>query len=352
VDRQRAAQIGLTQRDVANNLLISLSSSGLLSPSYFLNPANGVNYSVIVRAPSYHLNSVSGLLATPLTAASPGLTERPTPASGVGLHPKPATATLGSVASLLPRTSPSNVAHYTVQRVVDVAANVEGRDLQAVARDVEASLRSLGNIPSGMRISLRGQHEVMRQSFRSLGLGLLLAIALVYCLLVVFFQSWVDPLIVMIAVPGALVGILWMLALTGTTINIESLMGGIMAVGIAVSNSVLLVTFANDLRLEQNISAMEAALQAGKSRLRPVLITSLAMIIGVLPMALAWGEAGEQNAPLGLAVIGGLIMATLVTLLIVPLAYATFRGATPTKQLIEARFLAEKSQVASKRVAS
>ena len=181
----------------------------------------------------------------------------------------------------------------------------------------------------------------MNQSFRSLLLGLILAIVLVYLLIVVLFQSWMDPFIIMIAVPGALVGMLWMLALTGTTINVESLMGSIMAVGIATSNSILLVSYANDARVEKNISPLEAALEAGKTRLRPVLMTALAMIIGMIPMALALGEAGEQNAPLGRAVIGGLLVATVVTLFIVPVVYSLLRKDFPTRHLLDEKFAAE-----------
>jgi len=188
---------------------------------------------------------------------------------------------------------------------------------------------------------VHGQYEVMNQSFRSLLLGLILAIVLVYLLIVVLFQSWMDPFIIMIAVPGALVGILWMLALTGTTINVESLMGSIMAVGIATSNSILLVSYANDARVEKNISPLEAALEAGKTRLRPVLMTALAMIIGMIPMALALGEAGEQNAPLGRAVIGGLLVATVVTLFIVPVVYSLLRKDFPTRHLLDEKFAAE-----------
>jgi multidrug efflux pump subunit AcrB len=237
--------------------------------------------------------------------------------------------------------SPENITHYTVQRVVNVDSTVEGRDLGSVARDVEKKIAELGKLPPGTRITLRGQDEVMRHSFRSLGLGLLLAVLLVYFLMVVLFQSWLDPFIIMMAVPGALVGILWMLAVTGTTINVESLMGAIMAVGIATSNSILLVSFANDIRVEEGVSAHEAAIHAAKTRLRPVLMTALAMILGMFPMALSMGEAGEQNAPLGIAVIGGLIVATIATLFIVPIIYSLLRTELPTKHLLEERFLAE-----------
>jgi multidrug efflux pump subunit AcrB len=196
-----------------------------------------------------------------------------------------------------------------------------------------------------MRITLRGQNQVMNQSFRMLGLGLILAALLVYCLMVILFQSWLDPFIIMVAVPGALVGILWMLVLTHTTINVESLMGAIMAVGIAVSNSILLVSFANDLRVEkEGVTPLEAALEAGRTRLRPVIMTALAMIIGMIPMALGLGEAGEQNAPLGRAVIGGLGMATFVTLFVVPVVYATLRVKLPSKHVMEQKFLSEERE--------
>ena len=237
--------------------------------------------------------------------------------------------------------TPSAIYHYTVQRVLDVEASVEGRDLGAVIRDIRAKITALGKLPPSIQINIRGQNQVMEESFRSLLLGLVVAIVLVYFLMVILFQSWIDPFIIMSAVPGAIVGILWMLAATGTTINVESLMGSIMAVGIAVLNSILLVSFANDIHVERGISAMEAALEAGKTRLRPVLMTALAMIIGMVPMALAMGEAGEQNAPLGRAVIGGLLVATLVTLLVVPVIYSLLRTGAVTKHLLEERFLAE-----------
>jgi multidrug efflux pump subunit AcrB len=341
VDRQRAAQLGLSQRDVANNLLISLSSSSLLAPSYFLNPANNVNYTVVVKTPLAQIHSVPGLLATPLTPPSAALLQ-PASLSAPASLPEAPVQTLDNVASLSPQVTASQLNHYTVQRILDITASVDGRDLGSVASDIERAIAGLGKLPVGMKVTVRGQNEVMNQSFRSLGLGLILAVLLVYCLMVVLFQSWLDPFIIMIAVPGALVGILWMLVLTHTTVNVESLMGSIMAVGIAVSNSILLVNFANDLRVDAGRSSVEAALEAGKTRLRPVLMTALAMIIGMIPMALALGEAGEQNAPLGRAVIGGLLMATFVTLFVVPVAYSLLRTKLPTKQLLEARFLAEK----------
>jgi multidrug efflux pump subunit AcrB len=338
VDRQRAAQVGVTERDVANNLLISLSSSGLVGPSYFLNPQNNVNYFVAVKTPLPQLTSVGSVMATPLGAtAAPGAAASPT-----GDLPEAPTQTLSTVASIHPGVVPVDISHYTVQRVLDIGASVEGRDLGSVSADIDAKIRALGPLPKGMRIAVRGQNQVMNESFKSLGLGLILAALLVYCLMVVLFQSWLDPFIIMVAVPGALVGILWMLAATHTTLNVESLMGAIMAIGIAVSNSILLVSFANDLRIErEDVTPLAAALEAGRTRLRPVIMTALAMIIGMIPMALGLGEAGEQNAPLGRAVIGGLVMATFVTLFMVPVVYAILRRKLPTKHLLEKRFLEE-----------
>src|SRR6266567_3075678 len=341
VDRVRAAQLGLTQRDVANSMLISLSSSGLIAPSFFLNPTNNVNYAVAVQTPIARLASVPSLLATPLTPASGVRPADPSGAPSLAEPPEAPAVMLGNVASVSPGAAPGVVNHYTVQRVLDVEAGVEGRDLGGVVRDIRSRIAALGALPPGMRITLRGQGEVMTASFRSLGLGLILAIVLVYCLMVVLFQSWLDPFIIMAAVPGALVGILWMLAITGTTLNVESLMGSIMAVGIAVSNSILLVSFANDRRVEMGGDALGAALEAGKTRLRPVLMTALAMIIGMVPMAVGLGEGGEQNAPLGRAVIGGLVLATAATLFVVPVLYSLIRTEPPTSHLLDERFLAE-----------
>jgi multidrug efflux pump subunit AcrB len=341
VDRVRAAQIGLSERDVANTMLISLSSSSLVSPSFFLNPVNNVNYTVAVKVPLREIESIGSLTSTPVTG--PGAADLlqqgglPAPTDLPGL----ASETLGSISSVYREATPSMINHYTVQRVLDVEASVEGRDLGAVVRDLRKKIDALGELPPGIQIKMRGQNEVMEESLRSLLLGLIIAVVLVYFLMVILFQSWIDPFIIMFAVPGALVGILWMLAVTKTTINVESLMGSIMAVGIAVSNSILLVSFANDVRVEKGLSSLDAALEAGKTRLRAVLMTALAMIIGMVPMALALGEAGEQNAPLGRAVIGGLLVATIVTLFVVPVVYSILRKGPVTKHLLEERFLAE-----------
>jgi multidrug efflux pump subunit AcrB len=244
----------------------------------------------------------------------------------------------------------NSINHYTIQRVIDVAANVEGRDLGSTASEIKLAIAEVQkDLPSTSKIFLRGQNEVMENSFRLLGFGLILAIILVYAVLVILFQSWVDPFIIMMAVPGGLLGIIWMLALSGTTINVESLMGSIMTIGISVSNSILVVSFANDLRSRVPsgpgapglMTVVEAAIGACTIRLRPVLMTALAMIIGMLPMALGLGDAGEQNAPLGRAVIGGLIVATIATLFIVPIFYTLLRRKPPTLHMLDTNFAAE-----------
>jgi multidrug efflux pump subunit AcrB len=223
-----------------------------------------------------------------------------------------------------------------------VAANVDGRDLGGVTREIRAAIAEVSNgLPITTHIELRGQSQVMETAFGNLALGLVVAIIMVYALLVVLFQSWVDPFIIMMAVPGALIGIVWMLAVTGTTINVESLMGTIMTVGISVSNSILLVSFANDIRVRENLDPWQAAIAAGETRLRPILITALAMILGMIPMAIGAGEAGEQNAPLGRAVIGGLVFATIATLIIVPIFYTLLRRKPPSLHALDAKFEAE-----------
>jgi multidrug efflux pump subunit AcrB len=348
VDRQRASEMGLSQRDVADAMLITLSSSALVSPSFYINPVNDVNYLVAVKQPLEQMQSIGSLLATPI-APSQALLQRDGPASpSERLHGP--SQTLGNISVLRNRAVPNEIDHYTVQRVIDVDANVEGRDLGSVVNGIDGVIKKLGTLPPGMQITVRGRGEVMNQAFGRLSLGLVIAVLLVYLLMVIMFQSWLDPFIIMVAVPGALVGIVWMLALTGTTINVVSLMGTIMAVGIAVSNAILLVSFANDERIARDLSASVAAVEAGRVRLRPVLMTALAMILGMIPMALGTGEGGEQNAPLGRAVIGGLLVATVVTLLIVPVVYAKLRTAIPTKHLLEQRFLAEANEGFSREV--
>jgi multidrug efflux pump subunit AcrB len=342
VDRLRAAKLHVSQRDVASNMLTSLSSSVLVSPNFFLNPQNNVNYSVAVQTPITKINAVNDLLDTPVsTPAAVAVDPSAQPAAPV--------MRLADVATIYPRSSLESVNHYTVQREIDVAANVDGRDLGGTAADIQRAINDISKgLPITTHIDIRGQNEVMLSSFQSLGLGMVLAVVLVYALLVILFQSWVDPFIIMMAVPGGLLGIIWMLALTGTTINVESLMGSIMTVGISVSNSILVVSFANDLRARAStgggeLGAFAAVMEAGTIRLRPVLMTALAMIIGMIPMALGLGDAGEQNAPLGRAVIGGLIVATLATLFIVPIFYTLLRRKPPTLHSLDARFAAEES---------
>jgi multidrug efflux pump subunit AcrB len=336
VDRLRAAKLKISQRDVANNMLTSLSSSVLVSPNFFLNPQNNVNYSVAVQTPLERINSADDLLSTPVSVPAPAIPGDPSALPGARVM------RLSDVASLYPRSSLESVNHYTVQRELDIAANVDGRDLGATAADIQTAVNEIKEgLPITTHIDIRGQNEIMQASFRSLALGMILAVILVYALLVILFQSWADPLIIMMAVPGGLLGIIWMLALTGTTINVESLMGSIMTIGISVSNSILVVSFTNDLRARGMTDVVEAVIEAGTIRLRPVLMTALAMIIGMVPMALGLGDAGEQNAPLGRAVIGGLIVATVATLFIVPIFYTLLRRRPPTLHTLDARFAAE-----------
>jgi multidrug efflux pump subunit AcrB len=336
VDRLRAIRLGIGQRDVASNMLTSLSSSSLVAPNFFLNPQNNVNYTVAVQTPVDQIKTIDDLLNTPI--GRPDLNAAVTPAT----LPSAPVMRLADVATIYPRASLESVNHYTVQRVIDIAANVDGRDLGGVARDIQKAIDEISkDLPITVRIDIRGQNEVMQTSFRSLALGMILAVILVYALLVILFQSWVDPFIIMMAVPGALLGIIWMLALTGTTINVESLMGAIMSIGISVSNSILVVSFANDLRARDEVGALAAVIGAGRIRLRPILMTALAMIIGMVPMALGLGDAGEQNAPLGRAVIGGLIFATLATLFIVPIGYTLLRRRPPSLHGLDRRFALE-----------
>ena len=339
VDRYRAARMGLSQTQVANGLLVALSGNGQLAPSFFLDPSNGVNYTVQVKSPLSRVDSPQRLMDLPFSpGGTAGLLQNPgfIPAGPDRTAPA---LPLSSFADLHHVGVPNEVNHFTVMRVLDVMAGVEGRDLGGVVADIQAKIRALGPLPPGTSIRIRGQYDVMLDAFRDMGGGLLIAIALVYLLMAVLYQSWLDPFIIIFAVPGALVGILWMLAITGTTLNVESLMGAIMAVGIATSNSILLVSFANEVRaVEPGLTALEAARRAGVVRLRPVIMTALAMILGMVPMALGLGEAGSQNAPLGRAVIGGLLVATLVTLFIVPVIYSLFRTKPPTAHLLDEQF--------------
>ena len=312
VDRSRAAELGLTQRDVANNLLVSLSSSAVVSPNYWSDPRTGITYLVAVQTPQSRLDSVNTLMNTSVTTGTPGKQQL-----------------LSNLATLERREVPAVISHANVQPVFDIYANVEGRDLGSVAAAVDrivAEQRS--KLPPGASIAIRGQVESMNSAFLRLGLGLIFAVVLVYLLMVVNFQSWLDPFIIITALPAGFCGIVWMLFVTHTTLSVPALMGAIMSVGVATANSILMVTFANDQMLEGHDSRT-AALAAGATRLRPVLMTALAMSLGMLPMSLGLGEGGEQNAPLGRAVIGGLLVATFATLFLVPLVYSVLRRRPP-----------------------
>ncbi|HEY4321548.1 MAG TPA: efflux RND transporter permease subunit [Gemmatimonadales bacterium] len=319
VDRVRAQQIGLSQRDVAGNLLISLSASAQTAPSFWINPANGVQYNVSVMTPQYKMGTVAALEHTPISV--PG-----------SVNPQ----LFGNLATETRTAVPAVVNHYNVARVFDVYANADRRDLGSVANDVDRIIgHATPSLPKGTSVVMRGQVQSMRSSFKSLGLGIVFAILLVYIILVVNFQSWLDPLIIIMALPGALAGIAWILYLTHTTFTVPSLMGAIMAMGVATANSVLLITFADDQRTAGR-TATEAAVDAGFARLRPVCMTALAMIIGMMPMALGLGEGGEQNAPLGRAVIGGLLVATFFTLIVVPIIYSILRSNAQSPSAVRA----------------
>jgi multidrug efflux pump subunit AcrB len=312
VDRTRATQLGLTQRDVANSLLVSLASSTQVAPNFWIDPRNGVDYPVSVMTPQYRVDSSMELLHTPIHAAA-----------RTGAH------LLTNIGDMKRDTTASVVNHYNVQPLYDVYANVQDRDLGAVAADVDRVIAEFTpKLPKGSFLETRGQVATMRSSFKGLAVGLLFAILLVYFVMVVNFQSWLDPFIILMALPGALGGIVLMLFVTQTTLNVPSMMGAIMSIGVATANSILLVNFANDLR-ETGADALSAALEAGFTRLRPVVMTALAMIVGMLPMALGFGEGGEQNAPLGRAVIGGLLLATVATLFFVPVVYSLLRRTPP-----------------------
>jgi multidrug efflux pump subunit AcrB len=342
VDRAKAGQVGMTERDVSNSLLISLSGSGQIAPTQWMNWANGVNYNVTVQTPQSRVNSLDALMRTPISPLLGSFNQNTSPTSAVGAGPSQSSMAYGNpgaqqnstqfLANLVTTergVGPQIVNHYNVQPVFDVYANVEKQDLGSVGRAVEKIVaRSESKLPRGSAIEVRGQIQTMQTSFYRLGLGLVFAIVLVYFLMAVNFQSWLDPFIILMALPGALAGIVWMLFVTQTTFSVPSLMGSIMCIGVATANSILMVVFANDQRIE-GMNQREAALSAGNTRIRPVLMTAAAMIIGMLPMALGLGEGGEQNAPLGRAVIGGLMMATFTTLFAVPIVYSLLRHHAP-----------------------
>lgn len=306
VDRSRIGQLGLTERDVTNSLAASLAGTTQTAPVFYLNPQNGVSYSVAAQTPEYRVGSISDLANIPVTGASPGATAQ----------------VLGGVGTIVRGTSPAIVSHYNIAPSIDIYASPNGRDLGAVAGDIKRVLaETKGDMPKGASVVLRGQYATMNSAFSGLFFGLIGAIVLIYLLIVVNFQSWLDPFVIITALPGAIAGIIWMLFLTGTTLSVPALTGAIMCMGVATANSILVVSFARE-RLAVLGDSTRAALEAGLTRFRPVLMTALAMIIGMLPMALGLGEGGEQNAPLGRAVIGGLIVATIATLMFVPVIFS------------------------------
>jgi multidrug efflux pump subunit AcrB len=302
-DRTRAEQLGITENDIANDLLLTLSGSGQIAPTFWLNPQSGISYPIVAQAPQYLMTSLQDLDNVPIDA--PGGTQ-----------------VLGGLATITRGFGPAVVSHYDAQPIIDIYGAVQGRDLGSVAQNIRAQIRKFNDkLPRGTRVLLRGQVETMLQSYTGLGIGVIGAILLVYLLMVINFQSWTDPFIIIAALPAALAGIAWMLLATGTTLSVPALTGAIMAVGVATANSILVVSFARE-RLMAGATPLQAALDAGFTRFRPVLMTALAMIIGMVPMALGLGDGGEQNAPLGRAVIGGLLLATFATLVFVPTVFA------------------------------
>jgi multidrug efflux pump subunit AcrB len=315
VDRTRATGMGYTQKDLANSMLISLTGTGQVGQNFWLNPLNGVTYSVITQTPTNQVDSAEALLNTPVTSGNSGAP----------------TQMLGNVAHMERGLASAVVSHYNVQPIYDVYAGVQDRDLGGVSADVDKIIDEFQRkLPKGSFIDVRGQTATMRSSFRGMAYGLIFAVILVYFVMVVNFQSWTDPFIILMAIPGAFSGILLMLFFTRTTVSVPALMGAIMSIGVGTANSILLVTFANDLRHE-GADAMMAAYQAGRTRLRPVIMTAVAMLAGMVPMAMGLGEGGEQNAPLGRAVIGGLLLATVATLFVVPVVYSLLRKKAPKK---------------------
>jgi multidrug efflux pump subunit AcrB len=305
VDRTLAGEVGLTQRDVANSLLVTLSGSGQVHPNFWLNTENGVSYPIVAQMPQYRIDTISDLVNVPITSS-----RMKTPQY------------LGGLARITPGPSPGVVSHYNVQPVVDIFGAVQDRDLGSVSRDVDRILQDTRkDLPRGSYVAVRGQVHTMTSAYSELYFGLAGAVVLVYLVIVVNFQSWLDPFIIITALPGALAGIIWMLFMTGTSLSVPALTGAVMCMGIATANSVLLISFARE-GLADGLDSAAAALEAGFTRLRPVLMTALAMIIGMVPMAFALGEGGEQNAPLGRAVIGGLTVATLATLFFVPTVFS------------------------------
>ncbi len=309
VDRSRMAQLGLTERDVTNSVVTSIAGSSQTAPTFWLNPQNGVSYPIVAQTPEYRVSTLAALENVPVTGAAGG-----------------AAQILGGLGRISREQSDAVVSHYNVAPTIDLFATTQDRDLGGVTSDVRALMADTAkDLPKGVTVKLRGQAVTMDAAFTGLSFGLLAAIVLIYLLIVVNFQSWLDPFVIVTALPAALAGIVWMLFATGTTLSVPALTGAIMCMGVATANSILVVSFARE-RLEATGDAALAAVEAGITRFRPVLMTALAMIIGMAPMALGLGEGGEQNAPLGRAVIGGLVFATCATLVFVPVVFSMVHG--------------------------
>jgi multidrug efflux pump subunit AcrB len=316
MNRTALQQLNLTPQNVAQNLLVSLSGSFQTAPAFWLNPESGVVYNIAVQTPQYRVDSLDAILRTPVSA-----------------NAAPSTQLLGNLVQAQPAQQIAVASHYDIRPVIDIYVSVQGRDLGGVAADIRRIADEMSaQLPRGSKLEIRGQVDTMRTSFIGLFIGLAVAIALVYLLIVVNFQSWLDPLIIISALPAALAGIAWMLFLTGTRLSVPALTGAIMTVGVATANSILMVSFARQ-RLHDGVPALSAALEAGATRIRPVLMTALAMVIGMVPMALGIGEGAEQNAPLGRAVIGGLLFATVSTLFFVPVVFAAVHRRLERRQL-------------------
>ena len=299
VDRSLASLVGVTEQDAATSMLDTLAGSIQTAPTFWLNPKNGVSYPIVIQTPQYDLANLNQLQNTPLGKA--GQTEL-----------------LGGLSKLETGTSDAVVSHYNIRPVIDIYATTQGRDLGAVAADIDRIVAdNKSTLPRGSQVTLRGQVTTMTSAYSQLVGGLVFAILLIYLLIVVNFQSWTDPAVIVMALPGALAGIVWMLFLTGTTLSVPALTGAIMCMGVATANSILVISFARE-RMASGLDAFEAAMESGATRFRPVLMTALAMIIGMGPTALS----AEQNAPLGRAVIGGLLFATVATLFVVPTIFS------------------------------
>jgi multidrug efflux pump subunit AcrB len=310
IERTKAQELGFSAHDIAQNLLVSLSGSFQTSPTFWLDPKNGVSYSIATQTPQYHTDTLQDLVNTPVT----------------GSNPSAPSSIMASLVSTQRGAGMAVVSHYNVAPVIDIFGAVQGRDLGGVSGDINKAIDSArSQLPRGSRVVIRGQVQTMRSSYTGLLLGLLFAIMLDYLLIVVNFQSWLDPFIMISALPAALAGIAWILFVTHTTLSVPALMGTIMCMGVATANSILVVSFATE-QMAEGKDAIAAALQAGLTRFRPVLMTALAMIIGMVPMALGLGDGGEQNAPLGRAVIGGLLFATVSTLFFVPTFFSVLHG--------------------------